>query len=128
MLFGSLTYHSMLVVGTPKRPLYFSTLCSPNYSTREEAHSTLNSNFIISSWKSSLNHLLKLSTNYSNFLKLFKSNQEFCAIINSSRQFYFMKVHLRVGFQEIVQNTTVSQKQSYQTIGSEGTPCPVIPC
>jgi hypothetical protein len=33
---------------------------------------TLNANFIVSFWQKNLNHLLKLSTNHTNFLKLFK--------------------------------------------------------
>ena len=60
------------------------------------AHSILDSDFIISFWHNNLNHLLKLSINYSNFLNLFESNQEFYIFINTLKHLCFMKVHLHV--------------------------------
>lgn len=72
----------------------------PSLLYKEGAHSALNSNFIICFWKNNLNHILKPSINYANLLKLFKLNQEFHNITNSSKQYYFMKVHLHVDLQE----------------------------
>lgn len=78
----------------------FSNLCNPHYSAKEGALFALNSNFIKCFWQNNFNYLLKFSISYPNFLKT-KSNQEFCKIINSSKQYYFMKVCLHIHVQEI---------------------------
>lgn len=57
-------------------PCPVSSLYDPPY--KEGAHSTLSSVFVIYSWQNHLNHLLTLLIKYPSFLKLLKTNQEFC--------------------------------------------------
>jgi hypothetical protein len=115
-LFFSLMHHILVTHGSSL--CSFSNLRSPNSFK-------VNSNFIMSFWQNNLNHFLKLSINYPNFLNLFKWNQNSGKSLVHPNNIILWKFIFILTCREIAQKSGLSPgRQSHQIKGSEGLPMP----
>ena len=79
----------------------------------------------MSFWQNNLNHLLKLSINYPNFLNLFKWNQNSGKSLVHPNNIILWKFIFILTCREIAQKSGLSPgRQSHQIKGSEGLPMP----